>query len=380
MRPGLDLFKRTRQASGRTARQEQAGRPPARVGGLEWVLEAGDDEEYQVRFQSFCTETLEPLVDRCVARQLGISLGTVRRGPERPEESDAVEIRSKTIVKVLAKLDETRRERTKVESRHVLPIQDLEAYILKAVCSQRAEITRTNAWRTYCRQVRRVVDQHPVLKWWDGVDGRGLVGRAVWRDCGVPPVTLPDPEVFLSAYQPRLDAVRSHSYVEATVIIEIVDCVQAPLLVHDMLRLLAVYYQVADRRRAPLRDSDSPPEGLEGVRADPAHAVDATVLGVEIIDRVWCAIQRMPPGWRHAALLGIDDLLALIVGYWVATLGSVAASIDLSEAELEELCPRIALRAEELARRLRIATGTVRNHRMYAREALRELWKKWDDV
>jgi hypothetical protein len=144
-----------------------------------------------------------------------------------------------------------------------------------------------------------------------------------------------------------------------------------PLLISDVLRVLAESWNISESRALPID---------EIAASGPSHA--AQLEGRQRLEALWRETRALPAPQRAALLLSLRDIdggsaIALFSLMGVASVNEVADAIELPLQQLASLWPRLPLDDLTIAPILGVTRQQVINLRLAARQRLARRLKKW---
>lgn len=309
--------------------------PPS--GGVPRLPAASTEEEKARALEALVLQRAEPVVRRVVRARL--------RDDASWAGQDAEDVRSRALMRVVARL------RGALQGGQ--PVHDVEGYaaaVARRACDDHLREKYPYRWRLK-NQLRYVLSHDPRFALWEAPDGwqAGLAGWRSERPVPTPrwPPACPgpvSPADFLAALFAQSGG---------------------PLHFEAVVSCAAGCWPVRDRRPRDV-----------GRLADRLRADACTTVAERLeLGRLWREILTLPLRQRVALLLNLrdddgGDAIAVFPATGVASVGQIAAAIEVPEADLARIWSRLPLEDQEIAARLGITRQQVINLRKSARARL----------
>jgi hypothetical protein len=326
---------------------------------LQPFFDATSDDAAASALDRLLAGPLASVITETVRRELGGSF----KGAEHVEDV-AAEVRLRLVRKLLSL-------RAGAADGHDAAIANVAGYA--TVTAERccyAFLRRQFPERTRFRnRVRYVLTRHPQITFAAGSD-------AVWRASARAPIRSAPPAGTAMAFLEQPAAFLHSSGVNVSqplpgIVAALLRCLDRPIEFDRLVDALATALGIADA--APGRMPDADDARHEPV--DPAPAIADLLEQRETLIKVWREILELPPRQRAALLLNLRDpdggaVLQMLPATGAVDAPSIAAALEISPAQLDELWARLPLDDLSIAEQLGLTRQQVINLRKSARARL----------
>ena len=319
----------------------------------------------------------EPLIRNITRSKLRSALTSPTNGATQ----DCEDVHGEAVLRILARLRALR------ASPGDARIGDFRGYV--------AAVTH-NCYHKYLRQkypercrlknrLRYALNHHVSLALWEDERGNWLCGLASWKPFDSftkgHPQHLPCDLKGLNRL--ALTGQDAGTMNAADLLSRLFAWLQYPLALDELVSIVAELWGIKDQLQVTGSPESEPGEFCETLpdgRIDTASQVERRLY----LERLWSEICQLPPRQRVALLLNLRDasgrdVLSLFPLTGVATLGSIAAVLDLPMDEFAELWKELPLDDLSIARRMGITRQQVINLRKSARERLARRMQAWEE-
>jgi hypothetical protein len=206
-------------------------------------------------------------------------------------------------------------------------------------------------WRLRNR-IRYVLEHDARFAVWKAADGSWMCGPAAWRSSqgpGTPPAAE------------QLTGIPKHHARE--LLMRVFQLSNSPLELSAVVQVAAAAWNIPQVQQDDTHRIDAVPD------AEPR--VDATLEQRGRLERIWAQIRDLPLRQRHAILLNLrDDAITMFLTTGAASMGEIAASLELPVEDFAALWNELPLPDNVVAARLGCTRQQVINLRMSARKRL----------
>jgi len=305
------------------------------------LVESKDEAARESATSSVIEERARPLI-RAILRG---RLSNCGDGIDRQELED---LESEAVVQLIARLDRITAQ----------PISDFRSYVaVVAYNAWNGHLRRKfpNRWRLDSK-VRYLLSHDSRFTQWTSEAGMSLASLAEFKERSVTTsdVTVPPTRPWSSkSFGDNME--------------EILRSAAAPLTVDDLISVIGTLTGVRDVTAVELTDEI----GSGSSEIGPDAKLDRRTL----LRNLWEEIRLLPPGQKHALLLGLrsengEALLPFFPLLAVATLRDVARELDLEATDLAAIWESLPLDDLTIAARLGLTRQQVINLRKSGRERL----------
>jgi hypothetical protein len=255
------------------------------------------------------------------------------------------------------------------------PINNLHSYV--------AALTRTTCdeylrhkypQRRYLKdKLRYQLKTRAEFALWETADGAWLAGLADRTGQTIP--ESPDRDALIA----KLGALDAHAQSTQELLHAIFHAAAQPLELDYLTALVSSLWGIEDRPHESLDETGSAlAEQLVYPQADPAAALESR----QLLDRLWEEICQLPRRQRFALLCNLKsqqgvNVITLLPATGVASVEQIAAALEISLPEFEQLWATLPLDDLRLAQYLGATRQQVINLRRSARDRLSRRFKDW---
>lgn len=308
---------------------------------LEPFLAADDEETRHAALQHIIVEHARPVAAKVLSRY--------RRGDRALAQEDAEDIISTVLVRVIRKLQE-------IQSDEAAAVTRFDHYVATLAFNAFYDFLRRRfPERTRLKnRVRHLLTRDRRFAVWL-IDDRTACGYRRWLGSQ----ELGRVDITRTSASPRM----LNQNDAAAAVSAIFDAAGGPLLLEELLRVLAELWNVIDPIGSTAREETAAETQLSEMESRQYFAA------------MWDEIRLLPPRQATALLLNLRDAdgenaLALFVLLGIATFDELARTLGMTPEELGALWSRLPIDDTSIAARLGMTRQQVINLRRSARDRL----------
>ena len=324
-----------------------------------------------------------PFIENRLSRKFRISIRG-GRCPLNPDAEDQCSEANLLLLEKLRKLKATPREDS---------IRDFQSYV-----EQIAENTFSNRLREDHKELRSLKDalrylldgrtRHKAFALWWGESGKQMGGFAKWRDegksfprTGAYQQLLDDPNGFARAKLPREDISRIGRAELADAIFR---WVGSPVDFDDLVKVIATLQGVKEALPGTLGSGRKDTLAEDDYTNTIEDVPDPTPTPLDILQSksdtqmVWEDLGRLKLEQRRVLLLQAQhDVIEILLRTGTASLREIAATLEMTVEEIEELRATGFFSDAQIGHRFRLLKATIIQQRHRARAKMAEWRQRW---
>lgn len=326
------------------------------------LLRADGEAQSEQQLAALLANHAEAVIKQIVVYKLRI---TAHRQNDGQAVEDAEDVRSQVLVSLLARLRELK---TDAEGATISNFRGYVATVTYNACSH--HLRRKYPERHRLKQKLRYLFTHqPRLNLWEDETGDLLCGYAAWQAQNLAPASRGAVNRLLENPQSLAGGA---NIIDAA--FQALDVLAAPVELDALVGIVAVATGVVEAQQ-PSMPTAADGDRLDEQIPDSAVSFATTLEQRHFLEQLWQEVSLLPLRQRLALLLNLKDeqggnSLAFLPLTGVASLGDIAAAMELTVEELAAIWNQLPLEDRAIAERLQLTRQQVINLRKCARERL----------
>jgi RNA polymerase sigma factor (sigma-70 family) len=327
-------------------------------------LNSKDEFHTQHNLEELLAVYATPIVRRTMRRRLGFYVSA--QGINQ-QNQDAEDLFQETMTKIVQRLSELRTDSSS-------EIENFKQYVSRITTNMCIDFLRAKSpARAHLKDsVRELLRRHPDLASWQD-EGELVCGLSQWRSSNTIAV-FDDASRSIESTSSEFIAARfSDSDIQSAplsnVVIELLSWIDGPVRLEDLVKVLVSLLHL----REPEYESI---DELDPSIIDSSAFNESGLEAVEMLMRLWQALQSLPREQRDVFVFGFEDqagrdLFTALLLARVATVKELAEVLGMTVEEVIRLRLEMPMDAKSIAKKLNTSRTNVSKWRFRALQRLR---------
>jgi RNA polymerase sigma factor (sigma-70 family) len=326
-------------------------------------LRSQDQSQTQQTLEELLTIYAAPIIRRTLRDRLGFYV-SVQGVSEFNQEAE--DLYQETMTRIVQRLAELR-------AGAAPEIENFRQYVARISTNLCMDFLRAKSpLRAHLKDsLRDLLKRHKELDSWEE-NGEILCGLSIWRNSTeTSPVNEASPAEItahnFAALRSKESDLQTTSLSE--LVIELLSWIGQPVHLEGLVKLLTALLRIREPEYESVDDWDKS-------LADDSRLGDSELKAVELLKRLWQALQLLPKDQRAVFILGFEDdagqdlFTALLVAR-VASLKEIAKAMELTIPEVIRLRLEMPMNTTSIAARLKTTRANISKWRFRALRRLR---------